>query len=41
MKRIARALSRDLRRAFDALAYAHTGEMMSRADKGRILSDGE
>jgi len=41
MKRIARALRRDLRRAFDALAYAHTGEMMSRADKGRILSDGE
>ena len=41
MKRIARALSRDLRRAFDALAYAHTGEMMSRADKRRILSDGE
>lgn len=41
MTRIVRTLSRDLRRAFNALAYAHTGEMLSRADKGRILSDGE
>jgi hypothetical protein len=38
MKKIARSLRRDLRRAFNALALAHHGEMLPRSTKYRVLA---
>ena len=38
MKKHARSLRQDLRRAYDALAFAHAGEMLPDATKDKILA---
>ncbi|MGD9000207.1 MAG: hypothetical protein PVF75_07315 [Granulosicoccaceae bacterium] len=37
MTQIIRSLRRDLQRAFNAFAYAHSGEMLNRTHKRRVL----
>lgn len=41
MKAIARFFRRDVRRALNSLAYAHTGEMLPTSVKGHVLSGSE